>query len=312
MLTEREVFYNSLADEIAKTAKYLHNQLAQPKVKPQEATPPNPSFEVKAAQYSGFELGAYSGMSLPGPGIYVQPSYLPPFVIPPLLVERGKKKRAFTESAYSGGTGPYGRLKYESGIPSFQAPSLKTAGPPSREKKALAMAGGLTPAGRLQSARAVGMPKVTAPPGPSIAEISKPIGFGKPLPGATKTGAEKTALIERLVRLGATDIPKTPRLLMRQRSPAELRTLQEGVEHSWGEKVTKPIMQVAEKHILGKIPEGKLRAVAGKGAKLIAEDPLGTVASHLVPVPGAFPAYLGAKKGLEKIIDVKFPLPATG
>lgn len=44
-----------------------------------------------------------------------------------------------------------------------------------------------TPAGRLTQARQVGAPKTTAPPGPSISQISKPIGFGRPLPGTTKT-----------------------------------------------------------------------------------------------------------------------------
>jgi len=311
MLAEKEVFYASLVDEISKTAKYLHNQLAQSKIKPQEAAPPNPSFQVKAAQYTAFDLGQFAGISGPGPGAYIRPDYLPPFFIPPLLRERGRRKRAFAESSYSGGLGPYGRLKYESGIPPFQAPSLKVSGPPSEKKAAVNMPGGLTPAGRLQSARAVGMPKVTAPPGPSIAEISKPIGYGTPLPGATKTGATKTALIERLVRLGATDIPKTPRLLMRHRGPGELKALQEGVEHSWGENVTKPLMSVAEKHILGKIPEGKIRQFATQGAKLLAEDPVGAALTTVAPVPGIQPAYLGAKKGLEKVLDKTFPLPTT-
>jgi hypothetical protein len=45
-----------------------------------------------------------------------------------------------------------------------------------------------TPAGRLASTRSVGAPKVTAPPGPSIAEVAKPKGrgFGGPIPGAKK------------------------------------------------------------------------------------------------------------------------------
>lgn len=120
----------------------------------------------------------------------------------------------------------------------------------------------------------------------------------------------KIALLERLVRLGATDIPKTPRLLMKQRSPQELAGLQQGVENWWGKKVTQPIMNVANKG-LNKLPEGKLKSVATTGAKMVAQDPLGTVAANAVPIPGAFPAYLGVKRGLEKAIDRVAPLATT-
>jgi len=46
----------------------------------------------------------------------------------------------------------------------------------------------LTPAGMLAHSRAVGMPKLTAPPGPSIAQIAKPkgAGFGTGIAGAFK------------------------------------------------------------------------------------------------------------------------------
>jgi hypothetical protein len=118
---------------------------------------------------------------------------------------------------------------------------------------------------------------------------------------------EKLALLERLVRLGATDIPKTPRLLMKQRSPQELASLQHGVENWWGKKVTQPVMNVANKG-LSRMPEGKLKNVATSGAQLVAKDPLGTLASNAIPVPGASLAYHGAKRGLEKIIDRVAPL----
>lgn len=118
---------------------------------------------------------------------------------------------------------------------------------------------------------------------------------------------EKLALLERLVRLGATDIPKTPRLLMKQRTPQELAGLQHGVTNWWGKNVSEPIMHVANKG-LSKLPEGRLRNVATTGAKMVAQDPLGTVAANAIPIPGAFPAYLGAKKGLEKAIDRIAPL----
>lgn len=120
-------------------------------------------------------------------------------------------------------------------------------------------------------------------------------------------GFMKVALLERLVRLGATDIPKTPRLLMKQRSPQELAGLQHGVENWWGKKVTQPVMSVANKG-LNKLPEGKLKNVATSGAKLVAQDPIGTLASNAIPIPGASLAYHGAKRGLERVIDRVAPL----
>jgi len=55
-------------------------------------------------------------------------------------------------------------------------------------KKAGAMSpSGLTPAARLASAKRIGAPKISAPMGPSIADIAKPSGFGTDLPGAKKT-----------------------------------------------------------------------------------------------------------------------------
>lgn len=112
----------------------------------------------------------------------------------------------------------------------------------------------------------------------------------------------KGALLERLVRLGATDIPNTPRLLMRKRSPVELAKLQQRVTQGWDKRVTSPIMQAADSG-LKRLPEGKIKSIATGGAKMLAKDPVGVVASNLVPIPGAFPAYMGAKKGLERAID---------
>lgn len=86
-------------------------------------------------------------------------------------------KTGFAVSQYSGPLS-YGRFKQESYIPPFSAPALKVS-----EKKA---SSALTPAGRLASTAGVGQPKMGAPPGPSIAQLTKPKGFGTPMPGATK------------------------------------------------------------------------------------------------------------------------------
>jgi hypothetical protein len=121
---------------------------------------------------------------------------------------------------------------------------------------------------------------------------------------------EKVALLERLVRLGATDIPRTPRMLMRGRSQSELAALQHGVSNTWDKRVTNPIMNVAGKG-LSRLPAGKVRQLATKGVQGLARDPLGTVATNLVPIPGAFPAYAAGKKGLERLIDRFAPLAST-
>lgn len=125
-----------------------------------------------------------------------------------------------------------------------------------------------------------------------------------------RTELEKVALLERLVRLGATDVPGTPRLLMKKRSPEELASLQQGVTSWWGKHVSSPVMSAANVG-LKRLPEGKLKRVATQGAQLVAKDPLGTLAANAIPVPGAFPAYLAGKRGLEKLIDRAAPLAST-
>lgn len=118
---------------------------------------------------------------------------------------------------------------------------------------------------------------------------------------------EKTALIERLVRLGATPIPGTPQLLMKNRSPAELKALQGAVESGWNQRVTDPIMRMAEKP-LSRLPAGKLQNGARWVAKQVAEDPVGMGLANAIPIPGATLAYQGVKRGLEKVIDRFAPL----
>lgn len=54
------------------------------------------------------------------------------------------------------------------------------------EETAKQAAAGITPAGRLNSTKAIGAPKLTSAPGPSIAQIAKPKGFGTPMSGAKK------------------------------------------------------------------------------------------------------------------------------
>lgn len=217
----------------------------------------------------------------------------------------------FAVSQYSGDLGPVGGPPYVSGMPPFRVepfkkPKAKTA---AAEELAKLCGVPLSPAARLSVAKGVGAPKVSAPSGPSIGDISKPTGFGMKIPGATKTAAEKTALIERLIRLGATDIPNTPRLVMKHRNPQELAALQHGVEGWWDKKVTQPIMGGAEKLYLNRMGDGKLKSALTQMTKWTAEDPIGAIATKATPVP--FPVYAAGKKLLERGIDKAFPLPAV-
>jgi hypothetical protein len=122
-----------------------------------------------------------------------------------------------------------------------------------------------------------------------------------------KAASIKVALIERLVRLGATPIPGTPKLLMKNRSPQELSALQHNISNAWNSRVTEPLMRKAEP-LLSKLPKGKVQDLARTGAKLVAEDPVGTVVTNAIPIPGAHPGYLALKRGLEGVIDRIAPL----
>jgi hypothetical protein len=108
---------------------------------------------------------------------------------------------------------------------------------------------------------------------------------------------DKAALLERLVRLGATDVPGTPRLLMRHRTPGELGQLQQSVEGAF-KRVQDPVKQRVGRALSG-VPGGKLLQ---RGANLLIDNPE-ALPMQAVPIPGLTPAYLGAKKGLEHLID---------
>lgn len=130
------------------------------------------------------------------------------------------------------------------------------------------------------------------------------------LPQEKTSALSKVSLLERLVRLGATDVPGTPRLLMKHRTPQQLAGLQHAVAQGWDNRVTNPIMHVADKG-LRKLPEGKLKSVVTNQVRNVARDPLGAVATNAVPIPGATLAYQAGKHGLEKLIDRVSPLATT-
>lgn len=99
------------------------------------------------------------------------------------VADDGGVHGGFSTNQYSGVMNPPSMV-YASGIPSWREAPVKTkvSGPPSEEKTAA----GLTPMSRLNSARAIGAPRVAPAPGPSIAQIAKPKGFGMPMSGAKK------------------------------------------------------------------------------------------------------------------------------
>jgi hypothetical protein len=132
-----------------------------------------PKVGFQASQYSGpLELGLgpmqyRNPMGMPGPSSFPQHEFTtrkdklagPP---PEEEVSKPAEKKASIARAALFAIGALG---------SWQA---KYAAP-------------MTPTGKLNASQQVGAPKVTAPPGPSIAQIAKPVGFGRALSGTTKT-----------------------------------------------------------------------------------------------------------------------------
>lgn len=80
-----------------------------------------------------------------------------------------------------------GNFMMASEVPAFRSPTLKSP-LQARPQQIVEKLGGVptTPAGRLANSKRIGAPRVTPPPGPSIAQISKPVGYGKPVAGAAK------------------------------------------------------------------------------------------------------------------------------
>jgi hypothetical protein len=80
-----------------------------------------------------------------------------------------------------------GNFMMASEVPAFRSPTLKSP-LQTQPQQIVEKLGGVptTPAGRLANSKRIGAPRVTPPPGPSIAQISKPVGYGKPAAGAAK------------------------------------------------------------------------------------------------------------------------------
>lgn len=138
----------------------------------------------------------------------------------------------------------------------------------------------------------------------------------------------KQALLDRLIRLGATDIPHTPRLFMRHRTPQELGAMQHRVQTALG-RVAEPLRAKgysAVSRVVGKTPAWSLRGKtlpdtierAGKWVVDRAVDHPDALALHaaagVVPIPGVGMAvdlgWVKAKQLAEKLIDKHLPVPS--
>ena len=210
-LTEIPDYYTRLKkmeDEAEKSAMhkaakgYLLDKLGvEPKVRPLSALAPKAEFRTKTAMIpsagQGLKAMQKNMQSASQRLVKSQNIGVPNFKMPepkPLNIKVG-----FAQSAYSGPLSDGNSTKYTSYIPPFRNPAVKTAGPPSEDKskeKLSAMLDELcklnnviSPQGSLTKTKKVGAPKASAPPGPSIQQISKPVGFGTPIAGATKSSS---------------------------------------------------------------------------------------------------------------------------
>lgn len=149
---------------------------------------------------SPFVESSYGGNVAQNPPGMRSHSQLPGFVVPALAVKKTAGigvGAGMSTSQYSGRLTD-GRFKLTSGAPPFTAPALAEKQANSFLSHTIELLKSAAPgmntatdamqaAGRLHATQRVGAPRTTAPPGPSIAQIAKPKGYGTPIAGAKKT-----------------------------------------------------------------------------------------------------------------------------
>lgn len=194
---------------------YLLDQIGkEPKIRPTSAVAPKEKHRVKQAMIpSAGEGPGGGGIAEAAKKLQTSQKIGVPKIEQP-KVKPLTAKLAFAVSQYSGTMGPSKFVNYASGQVPFRNPMLRNAGASNEElamaqkemkkktkgwtplTKVSAMLDELaklnaiqSPEAQITSSQKVGAPKTTAPPGPSIAQIAKPVGFGRPQPGATKSGA---------------------------------------------------------------------------------------------------------------------------
>ena len=101
---------------------------------------------------------------------------------------RGHAEDVFQAEKQAAGAATRGGFLMSSEVPAFRAPRLDQTVQHQPQQIVEKLSAAVTPAGMLTAAKRVGTPRVTPPPGPSIAQVAKPKGFGKPIAGAVKNG----------------------------------------------------------------------------------------------------------------------------
>lgn len=156
--------------EMGTLQKYLAEQ---PSLEAGKLSPPFEPVEKEAGKKE--KDSAASGLTparyWDGKGMYLNAAF-------------GEEKTAFQTSQYDAGIGTPA-VRQVSQMPGFTRPSLRKMSDGEAAKLA---SQAVTPRGRAIAAMRVGLPRVTAPSGPSIAQVSKPQGFGRPIAGAIKSG----------------------------------------------------------------------------------------------------------------------------
>lgn len=187
LVDEAAAMLSGFSEEFGKSAKYLHSQVGKPKLREQRADSPNPKFRVKQSYATGW--GPTGGVVR-----FPQASMIPAFRAPqvktggPPSEKKGKEKRSF----YFGippldmkGISAKDKSLLKKHLPgkkNYDELDLEDA----RGEEEKAKMSQATPAARLAASQQVGTNVKKSGQGPSIAQQSKPIGFGKPLPGVSK------------------------------------------------------------------------------------------------------------------------------
>lgn len=145
------------------TSSFRQSQFSTP-IEGPRVEPPHSFLPPFRRQEASIKKVSFATSQFSGPlsyGGFNQVSSVPPFVQPPVEVK----------AVASGGVGGLPH-------PASQSPKTKVAAPGFGTIVG-AGAGTRTAVQKLSITKKVGTPQVTPPPGPSVAQISKPVNFGK-------------------------------------------------------------------------------------------------------------------------------------
>lgn len=137
----------------------------------------------------GFSTNQYSGVMNPPPMVYK--SGIPPFQDPPVKTSGSgapseKSAGVLGEVEGQAARKPGLKIQLPGALVGLADDAYILARNYQRMHGEKEAAAGFTPQSQLNSSKAVGAPKLSTPPGPSIAQIAKPPGYGRPISGAAK------------------------------------------------------------------------------------------------------------------------------